>query len=78
MAGFTGLSLVILLDVGLTGWTWSTGYVGMRVSAHNLGLQDEVLTSTGLWNMQLGIKPSKQSKHSAIRASWADLSTFER
>src|SRR5205085_8776737 len=25
VAGLSGLLLVILLDVGLTGWTWSTG-----------------------------------------------------
>ena len=25
MAGLSGLLLVILMDVGLTGWTWSTG-----------------------------------------------------
>ena len=25
VAGFSGLLLVILMDVGLTGWTWSTG-----------------------------------------------------
>lgn len=28
----SGFLLVILMDVGLTGWAWSTGYVGMRVS----------------------------------------------
>jgi hypothetical protein len=25
VAGLSGLLLVILMDVGLTGWTWSTG-----------------------------------------------------
>ena len=24
--------VLFLLDAGLTGWTWSTGFVGMRVS----------------------------------------------
>lgn len=37
------LSGFILLDVGLTGWTWSTGFVGMRVSV--------IVADLGVWSL---------------------------
>ncbi len=63
------LSFFSTLDVGLTGWTWSTVFVGMRVRLSHILTLDLNKDSfvAGLWNTQLEIKPSKRFKTSAIR-----------
>jgi hypothetical protein len=49
VAGLSGLLLVILMDVGLTGWTWSTGIcrdAGMSKDARKITRKIKFLTTS--------------------------------
>lgn len=74
------VSFGFLMDIGLTGWAWSSGYCrDAGVFALNVDSSECLLIpDAGLWNTQQEIKLSKRSTRSAIRTLWADSSTSEK